>query len=195
MGSACEAGELYRALAGASDEQAEKIASFYDYLEIQPLDNTRFHIEAGRVSSEEALKDINKRIVAIGRKLGKPVVATSDAHYIDPEDEIYRRILMAGHGFTDIETSAPLFLKSTDEMLAEFAYLGEELANEVVVQAPQQIADRIEDLRPIPEGFHPPRLENAEENLQKMCEENARILYGQPLPELVATFEQVAIHY
>ncbi|MGI6081484.1 MAG: PolC-type DNA polymerase III [Limnochordia bacterium] len=188
LGSACEAGELYQALlAGASDEQAEKIASFYDYLEIQPLDNTRFHIEAGRVSSEEALKDINKRIVAIGRKLGKPVVATSDAHYIDPEDEIYRRILMAGHGFTDIETSAPLFLKSTDEMLAEFAYLGEELANEVVVQAPQQIADRIEDLRPIPEGFHPPRLENAEENLQKMCEENARILYGQPLPELVAT--------
>jgi DNA polymerase-3 subunit alpha (Gram-positive type) len=188
FGSACEAGELYQALlAGASDEQAEKIASFYDYLEIQPLDNTRFHIEAGRVQSEEALKEINRRIVAIGRKLGKPVVATSDAHYVDPEDDIFRRILMAGHGFTDVETSAPLFFKSTDEMLAEFAYLGEELAYQVVVEAPRQIADHIDDLRPIPDGFHPPRLENAEDNLQKMCEENAARLYGNPLPELVAT--------
>lgn len=187
FGTACEAGELYQAiLAGASDEQTEEIASFYDYLEIQPLANTSFHIEAGRVASEETLREINRRIVAIGHKLGKPVVATSDAHYVDPADEIYRRILMAGHGFSDVETTAPLYFQTTDEMLAEFDYLGATLAHEVVVEAPQRVADTIEELRPIPEGFYPPHLERAEEELQQMCEKNARCLYGDPLPELVA---------
>jgi DNA polymerase-3 subunit alpha (Gram-positive type) len=188
LGSACEAGELYQAvLAGASDSDLDKIAAFYDYLEIQPLANNRFYVDNGRVASEETLRDINRRILATGRRLGKPVVATSDAHYIHPEDDIYRRILMAGHGFSDVESTAPLFFKTTDEMLAEFAYLGEADAYRVVVEAPEQVAAMVDDLRPIPEGFYPPVLEGAGEEIRRMCEENGRQLYGNPLPEIVAT--------
>lgn len=186
LGSACEAGEVYQAaLSGVSDEKLDEVASFYDYLEIQPLSNTRFILESGRVASEEALRDINRRILAAGRRLGKPVVATSDAHFINPEDEVYRRILMAGHGFADVENTAPLFLKTTDEMLAEFSYLGEADAQYVVVEASHQIADMVDDLQPIPDGFYPPELEGAAEQIQSMSQTNAHRLYGDPLPELV----------
>ncbi|MGI6542139.1 MAG: PolC-type DNA polymerase III [Limnochordia bacterium] len=187
IGSACEAGELFQAvIAGATDERLEQIASFYDYLEIQPLSNNQFLLESGRARSEEDLRAFNRRIVALGKRLNKPVVATSDAHYINPEDDIYRRILMAGHGFTDTENAARLYLKTTDEMLAEFSYLGEETAYEVVVTNARRIADGIDELRPIPQGFYPPELEGAADQVRRMSQQRAEELYGNPLPELVA---------
>lgn len=187
VGSACEAGEVYQAvLQGKPDEEVEEIATFYDYLEIQPLANTQFHVEAGRVPDREALKDINRRIVRIGRKLGKPVVATGDVHFLKPEHEVFRQIVMAGHGFTDIEQPTPLYLRTTQEMLEEFSYLGEEEARRVVIEDPRAIADSIEELRPIPDGFHPPHLDGAEEEIRRMTVERAHKLYGEPLPELIA---------
>lgn len=187
LGSACEAGELYQAvLGGAPTEQIDKIASFYDYLEIQPLSNNRFYVDTGKVHSEEELRDINRQIVDVGRRLGKPVVATTDAHYIHPDEEIYRQILMAGHGFSDVENMAPLLFRTTDEMLAEFRYLGEQEAFRVVVEDPQRVAAMVEELRPIPDGFYPPHLEGAEEEVRHICAGHAKQLYGEPLPELVA---------
>ncbi len=186
VGSACEAGELYQAILNQQpDEELEKIASFYDYLEIQPLDNTQFHVDQGRVPSREALADINRKIVQLGRRLGKPVVATGDVHFLNPEDAIFRRIIMAGHGFTDVEQPTPLYLRTTQEMLEEFAYLGEEEARRVVIEDPRAIADSIEELRPIPSGFHPPYLEGAEEEIRRMTIETAKARYGDPIPEYI----------
>lgn len=185
VGSACEAGELYQAiLNGKSDEEIKRIASFYDYLEIQPLANNYFLLDEGRVQSEDDLRAINRRIVDLGRELGKPVVATGDVHFLKPEDEIFRQIIMASHGF-DVERATPLYLRTTEEMLEEFAYLGEETAKEVVIRAPRAIADSVEALRPVPEGFHPPYLPGAEEEIRAMATRRAREVYGDPLPELV----------
>ena len=186
VGSACEAGELYQAiLNGRRDEEVEEIARFYDYLEIQPLANNYFLLDEGRLESEEDLKEINRRIVRLGQKLGKPVVATGDVHFLKPEDEVFRQIIMAGHGF-DVERATPLYLRTTREMLEEFAYLGEELAYEVVVKRPRELAESVESMRPVPDGFHPPHIPGAEEKIRTMATERAKAIYGQELPPLVA---------
>lgn len=186
VGSACEAGELYQALlSGASREELEAIASFYDYLEIQPLVNNEFLVRSGQVNSLEDLKELNRKIVSLGDRLGIPVVATGDVHFLDPEDEVYRRILMAGKGFEDADNQAPLYFKTTDEMLQEFSYLGEETAYRVVIENPRQIASRVKSFKPIPDTLHPPYIEGAEQQITDMTLHKARELYGDPLPEVV----------
>lgn len=186
LGSACEAGELYRTIRdGAPEEKIEEIASFYDYLEIQPLINNQFMIAGGIVNSEEDLKDINRRIVALGEKMGKPVVATCDAHYFDEEEALYRRILMAGQDFKDAESGQGLYFRTTEEMLEEFAYLGEEKAYEVVVTNTNLIADMIEPIQPVPKGKFPPHIDGAEEYLREACETRAANMYGSPLPDVI----------
>lgn len=187
LGSACEAGELYSAiLGGKPEDEVEAIARFYDYLEIQPLGNNAFMLRNGTVPNEDALIDINKKIIALGEKLNKLVVATCDVHFLNPEDEIYRRVLMTAQGFDDADKQAPLFLRTTDEMLGEFTYLNKEKAYEVVVENPNKIADMIEEIKPIPDETYPPEMEGAEEELTTMCYEKAKRIYGDPLPEVVA---------
>ena len=186
LGSACEQGELYRAIvAGKSEEEIERVAKRYDYLEIQPLGNNEFMIRNGTVPDEEALKDINRRIVNLADKLNKPCVATCDVHFMDPEDEIYRRILMAGQGFADSDEQAPLYLRTTEEMLKEFDYLGKEKAYEVVVTNTNLISDMCEEISPISPEKCPPVLENAERDIQEICTNKAKELYGDPLPQIV----------
>ena len=186
IGSACVSGELYNAiLDGKKSDEIEEIASFYDYLEIQPICNNRFLIEEGRVADDEALRDINKRILALGRKLGKPVCATCDAHFVNKEDEIYRRILLSGMKFKDADREEPIYLRTTDEMLEEFAYLGAEEAYDVVVTAPNRIADMCEKIRPIPEGRYEPDLPGAKEELESSCWKRAHDWYGDVLPDVV----------
>ena len=186
LGSACEQGEIYRAvLAGKTDEEIEKIASRYDYLEIQPIANNEFMVKNGTVADVEELKNINRKIVELGDKLGKKVVATCDVHFMDPEDEIYRRILMAGQGFQDADEQAPLYLRTTEEMLKEFEYLGNEKAYEVVVTNTNLIADMCEEISPISPEKCPPVLENAEQEIQDICIGRAKELYGNELPEIV----------
>ncbi len=187
IGSACEAGELYKAiLDGRSTQDIEEIAAFYDYLEIQPLCNNRFLVEEGKVASEEALKDINRQIVDLGKKLGKPVCATCDAHFMNKEDELYRKILLAGQKFSDADKDTGIYLRTTDEMLEEFMYLGREVAEEVVIENPNKIADMIEKIRPIPEGRYEPDLPGAKEDLVNSCWQRAKEWYGDPVPELVS---------
>ncbi len=186
IGSACEAGELYRAiLDNQSDSVIEEIASFYDYLEIQPLSNNTFLIADGQVKDEEALREINRRIIALGKKLGKPVCATCDAHFLNKEDEIYRKILLKGMKFSDGDKDTFLYYRTTNEMLSEFAYLGEETAREVVITNPRKIADMIEDILPIPDGTYTPALPGAEQELTQLCWDRAHDWYGDPLPEIV----------
>ncbi len=186
IGSACEAGELYRAiLEGRSDEDIEEIAFFYDYLEIQPLGNNRFLIDKGEVKDEQTLKDINRQIYDLGKRLGKPTCATCDAHFINAEDEIYRRILLAGMKFSDADKPTPIYLRNTEEMLAEFQYLGEEIAHEVVIENPNAIADMCEVIRPIPKGRYEPNIEGASEELTESCWRRAHEWYGDELPEIV----------
>lgn len=186
LGSACEAGELIRAyLRGESSEKLEEIASFYDYLEIQPRGNNRFMLENGTFESEEDLLAMNMAIYKLGEKLAKPVVATGDVHFLDPEDEVYRRILMTGKGFSDADHQAPLYLKTTEEMLDEFAYLGEKEAYRVVVTNPQQIAEEIEAIKPIPDELYPPEIPGAEDEIIQLTYDKAHELYGPNLPELV----------
>ena len=185
LGSACEAGELYRAIVNKkSDEDISKIVRFYDYLEIQPLGNNQFMINNGTVNSQEELKDINRKIVALGEKYKKLVVATGDVHFMDPEDEVFRRILMAGQGFSDADNQAPLYLRTTEEMLEEFSYLGEKKCHEVVVENTNKIADMCEAIIPIPDGTFPPQIEGAEEEIKTMAEK-AKEIYGEKLPEVV----------
>lgn len=185
LGTACEAGELIQAiLRKCPEEELEKIASFYDYLEVQPLGNNEFMVNKGIVEKEEDLIEINKTIVRLGEKLAKPVVATGDVHFLDPEDSIYRRILMCGQGFED-EPQAPLYFRTTEEMLAEFAYLGPEKAYELVIKNPQLIANSIEEVKPIPDELYPPEIPGAEEQIINMSWARAKEIYGEELPEVV----------
>ena len=187
IGSACESGELYKAiLDGKSSQEIEEIASFYDYLEIQPLCNNKFLIEEGRVANEDVLRDINRKIYELGKKLGKPVCATCDAHFVNKEDEIYRRILLAGMKFKDADKEMPIYLRTTDEMLEEFSYLGEDVAMEVVVDNPNKIADMCERIRPIPKGTYEPTIPGANEELTESCWKRARDWYGDDVPEIVS---------
>ena len=193
IGSACEAGELYQAvLDGKPDGELEKIASFYDYFEIMPRCNNQFLIDEKRVGTDQAsgmaeLERLNRRIVELGEKLGKPVVATGDVHFLDKEDEIYRQILQFGMKFGDAMRETSLYLKTTDEMLEEFSYLGADKAFEVVVTNTRAIADRIDGgIKPIPDGQYTPKIEGAEEELTTCCYDRAREMYGDPLPKLVA---------
>lgn len=186
LGSACEAGELYQAiLDGADESKLEEIAEFYDYLEIQPIGNNQFLIQQGRVKSVEELQDYNRKIIELGRKLGKPVVATGDVHFLHPQDEIYRKILLMGQGFEDADNQAPLYLRTTEEMLQEFSYLGEELAKKVVITDPARILEQVEDVSPLPNKFCPPVIPGAEEEIRTMSYKRAKELYGDPLPKLV----------
>ena len=188
LGSACEAGELYQAIElGRPDEDIEEIAESYDYLEIQPIGNNEFLIRNGIVKDEEALKDINRKIVEIGERLGKPVVATCDVHFMDPQDEIYRRILEAGQGYKDADNQAPLYLRTTNEMLDEFKYLGEEKAYEVVVTNTNKIADMCEQISPISPEKCPPHIPGCEQTIKDIAYEKAHKLYGEELPEQVQT--------
>ena len=186
LGSACEQGEIYRAIiAGKSDEEIEEIASDYDYLEIQPNGNNMFMVREGTVPDVQALEDINKKIIAIGDKLGKLTVATCDVHFMDPQDEIYRRILMAGQGFEDSDEQAPLYLRTTEEMLKEFEYLGEKRAYEVVVENTNKIADMCERISPISPEKCPPYIDNCEQTIKDIAYKRAHELYGDPLPQIV----------
>ena len=186
LGSACEQGEIYRAIvAGKTDEEIEDIAKDYDYLEIQPLGNNMFMVRNGTVPDEKALQDINKKIVELGDKLGKPVVATCDVHFMDPQDEIYRRILMAGQGYDDADEQAPLYLRTTEEMLKEFEYLGEEKTYEVVVTNTNKIADMCEKISPISPEKCPPHIDGCEQTIKDIAYNKAHELYGDPLPDLV----------
>ena len=187
IGSACESGELFRAVVRGTDAaRLEAIADFYDYLEIQPLGNNKFMIDAGEASSMEDLAEYNKQIIKLGKRLGKPVVATGDVHFIKPEDEVYRRIIQAGRGFDDSDTQAPLYLRTTGEMLSEFEYLTDEERHWVVIECPNKIADSIESIKPVPDEFCPPKIEGADEEIRQMALARAAQLYGDPLPEIVS---------
>ncbi|WP_392486892.1 DNA polymerase III subunit alpha [Haloimpatiens sp. FM7315] len=186
LGSACSEGELYKAiLLGKSDEEVEAIAKSYDYLEIQPLGNNEYLVRNEQVESREYLKDINKKIVSLGDKLGKLVVATGDVHFMDPEDEIYRRILEAGQGFKDADNQAPLYLRTTEEMLSEFDYLGKEKAYEVVVTNTNKIAEMCDRISPISKDKATPHIDGCENTIKEITFGKAHELYGDPLPDLV----------
>ena len=188
LGSACEAGELYQAIElGRSDEEIEEIANDYDYLEIQPIGNNEFLVRNGVVKDDEALKDINRKIVALGEKLNKLVVATCDVHFMDPQDEVYRRILEAGQGYKDADNQAPLYLRTTNEMLDEFKYLGEEKAYEVVVTNTNKVADMCEQISPISQEKCPPHIPGCEQTIKDIAYDRAHKLYGEVLPEQVQT--------
>jgi DNA polymerase-3 subunit alpha (Gram-positive type) len=183
IGSACEAGEVFRAiLQKKSDEEIAELVQYYDYLEIQPIINNQFLIDKGAATDKETLRTFNRTIVALGEKYGKPVVATTDAHYGEPEEALYRNILMAGQGYKD-GGGQGLYLRTTDEMLEEFSYLGRQMAERVVIDAPNMIADMIDNIRPVPKEKYPPKIENAEEDLRTKCMEKAWSIYGNPLPK------------
>lgn len=186
IGTACEAGELYRAIVNnKSDQEIEDIVKFYDFLEIQPIENNNFMIEKGIVKSYDDLKDINKTIIALGEKYNKPVIATGDVHFLDPQDEVLRRILMGGQGYSDADNQPPIYFKTTEEMLKDFDYLDRDTAYDVVIKNPNAIADSVENIIPIPEDTYPPRIEGSDEDLRDMCYKKAIGIYGDPLPELV----------
>ncbi len=186
MGSACDQGELYQAiLNGKSDEDIEEIAKDYDYLEIQPIGNDEYLVRNGTLQSDEDLRNIVRKIVDLGEKLGKPVCATCDVHFMDPQDEIYRRILQAGQGYDDADMQAPLYLRTTEEMLKEFQYLGEEKAYEVVVTNTNKIADMCEKIRPISPEKCPPHIPGCEQTIKEIAYDKAHELYGETLPEIV----------
>lgn len=190
IGSACEAGELYQAiLRDAGESEIDRLCQFYDYYEIQPLGNNRFMIDSDKhenIRSDEDLIAINKRILALGEKYQKLVVATCDTHFLNPEDEVYRRIIMSAKGFEDADKQAPLYFRTTEEMLLEFAYLGEKKAHEVVIENPKKIADLIENHSPIFPDKCPPVIENSDQTLRKICYDKAHSMYGENLPEIVS---------
>lgn len=187
LGSACEQGELYRAIVNKkSEDEIERIANYYDYLEVQPLGNNEFMLRDGTFESKQDLENVNKKIIDLGDKLGKLVVATCDVHFMDPQDEIYRRILMAGQGFSDCDNQAPLYLRTTEEMLKEFYYLSESKAREIVIENTNKIADMCEEISPISKDKCPPHIDGAEEEIKTICNQKAKELYGDPLPEIVS---------
>ena len=195
IGSACEAGELFQAIVeGKSDDELKRIASFYDYLEIQPLDNNRFMLEKGLAKTEEDLRNFNRTVIRLGEELGKPVVATGDVHFMNPEDEIFRHILLATKGFDDADKPNPLYFRTTDEMLQEFSYLGEEKAYEVVVTNPNLIADMCESLRPVPHNLFAPKIENSVEDLKRLVYDKFHRLYGDNPPELMTKRVETELH-
>ena len=189
IGSACEAGELYQAvLNNKSEETIARLVEFYDYLEIQPLGNNRFMVDSPRYSqirSDEDLKDINRKIVKLGEEFHKPVVATCDVHFLDAEDEVYRRIIMTGKGFGDADSQPPLYLRTTEEMMEEFAYLGSKKAHEVVIENTVKISDMIEKISPVRPDKCPPVIEDSDQMLRDICYSKAHSMYGDPLPEIV----------
>ncbi|MCU6696518.1 PolC-type DNA polymerase III [Laedolimicola ammoniilytica] len=197
VGSACEAGELYQALVrSAPDEEIARLVNFYDYLEIQPLGNNEFMLRGERPTFE--LKDdlirLNKKIVSLGEQFHKPVVATCDVHFLNPEDEVYRRIIMAGKGFKDADDQAPLYLRTTEEMLAEFEYLGSDKAEEVVITNTNKIADMIERISPVRPDKCPPVIENSDQTLRDICYEKAHSIYGGELPQVVTERLEKELH-
>ena len=186
IGSACEAGQLYQAvLLGRSPERLREIASIYDYLEIQPDGNNEFMLRNETVESQEDLHEINREIIRLADAMGLPVVATGDVHFLNESDKVFREILMTGQGFSDAADQAPLYFKSTSQMLEELSYLGEETAHEVVVENPNKIADLCEVIQPIPDGTYPPKIPGADEDLRRICYERIREYYGDPIPEYV----------
>ena len=189
IGSACEAGELIRAIvAGKGDAELEQIASFYDYLEIQPIHNNDFLVRSEdfpTINTDEDLRNINRKVAELAKKLGKPLVATTDAHFLNKDDSICRAILMASKGYPDAEQQPPLFLRTTDEMFAEFDYLDKATAYEAIVTNPNKIADSVEFLKPIPDGLYSPQVPGAEEEIRETSYAKARKLYGENLPALV----------
>lgn len=188
IGSGCEAGELFRAMVNGSPyNEILEIANFYDFLEIQPMGNNEYLVRDKHLSSHKDLEDINKNIVKLGEKIGKPVVATGDVHFLDPQDEYFRRILMNGQGFNDADFQPPLYLKTTAEMLEDFKYLGEEIAKEVVIEAPRRISTSIESIEPVPQGLSTPEIPGAEDQIREMAIDNALKIYGNPLPEIVGS--------
>ncbi len=186
IGSACEAGELFQALyRGEDTETIENIARYYDYLEIQPIGNNEFMLRENMVSSRQELENLNRQIVELGEKLDIPVVATGDVHFLDPEDEIYRKIIQTGQGYKDT-TQPPLYYRTTEEMLQEFSYLDEEKAREIVIDNPIKICQSIEkDMNPVQTKLHPPKIEGAEQEIRTTCAARAIELYGEPLPQIV----------
>lgn len=186
LGSACEAGELFRAiLSGENEETVEKIASYYDYLEVQPIGNNDYLVRNGTVADREGLCELNRKIIALGEKMGKPVVATGDVHFLRKRDEVFRRILQAGQGYDDADMQAPLYFRTTQEMLDEFSYLPPEKAYEIVVTNTNKIADMIENIRPVPKGNFPPKIDGSAEDIERIARETAESLYGNPLPKEV----------
>ena len=197
IGSACEAGELYQAmLRGAPASEVARLVHFYDYLEIQPLGNNSFMLrdEKSTVKTEEDLKEINRRIVNLGEHFGKPVCATCDVHFLDPQDEVYRRIIMAGQGFKDSDDQAPLYLRTTEEMLAEFDYLGPDKAQEVVVTNTRKIADMCEKISPVRPDKCPPVIPDSDKTLTKICYDRAHEMYGEDLPKIVVDRLERELH-
>jgi DNA polymerase-3 subunit alpha (Gram-positive type) len=185
LGTACEQGELYQAiLKNKSEREIDNIAEFYDFLEIQPRANNAFMVREG-IASDERILEINKEIVALGDKLNKPVAATGDVHFLNPEDAIYREVILTKNGFSDASEQPPLYYKTTEEMLDEFSYLGEETARRVVVDVPNEIADRCDLLKPFPDGTHAPTIENASQILEDMAKTRAHEIYGETLPQVV----------
>ncbi len=186
VGSACQAGEVYQAfLNRASAQELHRIADFYDYLEIQPLSNNEFLVHKGLVADDKALMDLNRGIIELARELGKPVVATGDVHVLDPHDGILRTIIQAGQGYDDAESDKPLYLRTTQEMLDEFSYLGEDAAREVVIDGPHRVNAMIEAVQPVPDGFYPPQIESASEEITALAWKRVAEIYGNPLPEVV----------
>lgn len=186
IGGACEAGQIYRSvIGGQSDEEIKEIMSFYDYVEIQPIENNAYLIEKGNVKDENELKEINRKIYNLAKEINKPTVATGDVHFLEPYDEAFRRIIMAGQGFGDADSQPPLYFKTTEEMLKEFSYLGSEIAKEVVIKNPQAIADSIDVVKPIPDETYPPKIEGADDDIRNMTMNKVHSIYGENLPEVV----------
>ena len=195
IGSACESGELFRALLRhASDGELKRLAAFYDFLEIQPICNNRFLIESGEARDDEGLRDLNRHIARIAKELGKPLVATGDVHFLDPEDEIYRHILLAGRKFSDADRPLPIYFKTTDEMLEEFSYLGEQDCYDAVIGNPNAIADQCEEIALLPKGLFTPKIENSEEELKSLVYGRMRALYGDTPPEIVTGRVEQELH-